>query len=725
MKKLLFIVLALAPMFAWAGEWKARWIGDERENGGENTWMSFRKVVDIEKVPGTLEARIAADSKYWLWINGGMVVRDGGLKRGPAPGDGYFDRVDIAPWLNPGKNVIAVLVDHFGKAGFSHMPSGSVSLLFEAVGDGVEICSDRTWEVFRQNAYSLVPGETPNFRLPESNVRFDAGLYDDSWLTATEKTGRHAVVMPLEPGSAPMGRLVERPIPFWKDYGVREYEHMERRGDTLVCKLPYNAHFSPCLKVSAPAGKVIALRTDHDKVGVSNCIVGEYVTREGVQEYEHLPWLNGQYMYYIIPEGVSVESVSYRETGYDASFAGSFRCDDEVLNAYWEKAVRTLYVCMRDTYMDCPDRERAQWWGDEVHELAEAFYALSRPSDALALKGIRELCAWAASDGVLYAPVPCSNYFKELPQQMLASVGWYGFREYAFYSGDSSFLAEVYPAVHRYLHEVWQLDSDGLPIQRTGAWSWADAGKNIDIDGLLVPWYYLALKAEREYALALGLAGDAAEDASLMERIASSFEKLYWTGADYRSPGFDGPADDRLQAMAVVSGLASADKYPALSAVFEKSAFAQPYMFRFVLEALYRMGLPDKALERMHSFYPTAMSEDYSTLWEHWEHRGSSNHAWTGSGIVIFFEEICGLKPISPAFREFSLSPQMGSLKSVDASFETPSGVISVSLRRKGSRIDAVLDVPSGCTATMKDWRGRQQSLAAGTHKLRLGVTAI
>ena len=32
---------------------------------------------------------------------------------------------------------------------------------------------------------------------------------------------------------------------------------------------------------------------------------------------------------------------------------------------------------MRDNYMDCPDRERAQWWGDEVNELGEAFYALS------------------------------------------------------------------------------------------------------------------------------------------------------------------------------------------------------------------------------------------------------------------------------------------------------------------------------------------------------------
>ncbi len=32
---------------------------------------------------------------------------------------------------------------------------------------------------------------------------------------------------------------------------------------------------------------------------------------------------------------------------------------------------------MRDTYMDCPDRERAQWWGDEVNEVRRGVYSLS------------------------------------------------------------------------------------------------------------------------------------------------------------------------------------------------------------------------------------------------------------------------------------------------------------------------------------------------------------
>ena len=82
--------------------------------------------------------------------------------------------------------------------------------------------------------------------------------------------------------------------------------------------------------------------------------------------------MNGHYVQYELPEGVEVLDVKYRETGYGTSFAGSFFCDDPMLTRLWDKSQRTLYITMRDTYMDCPDRERAQWWGDVVNELGEA-----------------------------------------------------------------------------------------------------------------------------------------------------------------------------------------------------------------------------------------------------------------------------------------------------------------------------------------------------------------
>ena len=120
---LLLLIGCIASGRAESG-WKAHWINTERCQSATNTWLAFRKTVHIDKVPQTLTARIAADSKYWLWINGRLVVFEGGLKRGPSPDDTYYDPVEIAPYLQNGENTIAVLVWHFGKSGFSHVNSG-------------------------------------------------------------------------------------------------------------------------------------------------------------------------------------------------------------------------------------------------------------------------------------------------------------------------------------------------------------------------------------------------------------------------------------------------------------------------------------------------------------------------------------------------------------------------------------------------------------------------
>lgn len=95
-----------------------------------------------------------------------------------------------------------------------------------------------------------------------------------------------------------------------------------------------------------------------------------------------------------LPKDVKVESVQYRETGYDTELLGRFYCDDDFFAIFWEKAMRTLYINMRDTYFDCPERERAQWWGDAVVLMGQSFYTYSTSAHALMRKAILELAAW-------------------------------------------------------------------------------------------------------------------------------------------------------------------------------------------------------------------------------------------------------------------------------------------------------------------------------------------
>jgi hypothetical protein len=169
---------------SFASRKTAKWIEAEDCNNVVNTWQVFRKTVRLSSTPKFLTAKISVDSKYWLWVNGRMVVFEGGLKRGPSPSDSYYDAVNIGPYLHKGRNVIAILSLYFGKEGFSHKSSGQAALFFDASLGNVNIVSDESWEAAVYKAYGKVGNPDPNYRLCESNLCFDGRKNLGKWYSS-------------------------------------------------------------------------------------------------------------------------------------------------------------------------------------------------------------------------------------------------------------------------------------------------------------------------------------------------------------------------------------------------------------------------------------------------------------------------------------------------------------------------------------------------------------
>ena len=721
MKNLL--ILMLLVFFFNSGnsqsqEWKAKRITAIEVQNESNTWIDFVKEIDLALVPPKAITKIACDSKYWMWINGKMVVFEGQLKRGPTPYDTYYDDVDIAPFLKKGKNTIAILVWYFGKDGFSHNSSGEAGLVFEC--DALNLISDEEWYSRLDKAFEPTGPPNPNYRLSESNVKFDARIGNFDWVKPDEKLkkfGKSNVIGEAE--SAPWNKLVKRPTPQWKNYGIRLYENQDSipaksTGNWIVCKLPYNCHITPILDIDAPAGLLIKIQTDNfDYMGLNVASVrAEYVTGDGQQEYESLGWMNGHVVKYWIPEGVKINSLKYRETGFGCDFTGFFKCNDEFFNKLWQKADRTLYVTMRDTYMDCPDRERAQWWGDMVNESGEAFYALSPSAASITQKGIMELMNWQRKDGTIYAPVPEGNWDKELPCQMLASIGYYGFWNYFMNTGDKETIAKVYKSVRRYL-DVWKLKPNGILVERKGDWYWGDWGEKIDKQLIFNAWYFLALKGYQNMSLLLNDDSEAKRIQKEMDEFKSSFNSVFWDGNGYRTKEYEGNYDDRAQALAVVSGLTEAGKYGKMLEIFKSSNLASPYMEKYVLEALFVMGEAEFGLERMKKrFYKMVEESPFTTLFENFVTRnlydgtgfigyGSNNHAWSGGGLTILSQYVCGLEPIEPAWKTFKVKPQPGNLNFAEAGNETVAGKISVRIEKRNSEMEINVHVPENTHAVV------------------------
>ena len=723
MKKLetIFFILLITffSLKAFDGDhWNnAEWITSINCKNDTNTWIIFRKTFNLIEIPDIAISKIAVDSKYWLYVNGNMVVFEGGLKRGPNPDDTYYDEINIAPYLEAGSNTIAILLWYFGKQGRSHKSSGKAGLLFCCTLPGGNIISDKSWKALINPAYGNCELPMPSYPLAESNILFDARQEPDGWEMPEYNDDNLSDALSIGTyGSAPWNKLVKRPIPQWKDYGLKKFIRTMQSHDTLYCELPYNMQFTPYIRLKAPAGEKIILFTDNYTQFETRLLPvrAEYITKEGVQAYESYGWMNGHKLICLLPDNVTEIEVMYRETGYNAEFEGKLVTSDQFFNKLCDKAVRTLYLNMRDNYMDCPDRERAQWTGDAVNEAHEAFYSLSLSGQLLGEKWLRELMNWQKDNGVIYSPVPSGSCEEELSGQSLASIGYYGLWTYYLYTGNKQLIQDFYPYAKRYI-QLWQKNENGLVNERWGEWAWGDWGEEKDMTLLNSLWYFLAIKGMYNIAKELDMVEEIMDYQYFIEEYIKAFNREYWTGKCYRSPDYMGKDDDRVQALAVVSGIAGKDKFPELLEVFLTEEHCSPYMEKYIFEAMMIMGYEKEAQARHKKRFGYMVNYPLTTLFEGWGERkdgfsgGTVNHGWSGGGHTVLAQYICGVAPLTAGFKTFSVLPQPGIIDQASLSFPTVAGKISTSYTNGDSEFHLNVKVPAFTVAFLgvpkKDYR--------------------
>lgn len=680
-------------------DFKGKWIwGDNPEKA--NTWMCFKKRFHYTGKDEISKVRIAVDSKYWFWINGEMVVFEGGLNRGPKPGAGYYDETDIGRYLKPGENTLSVLVWYWGNEGRNNADSGKGGFLFELLSKELNILSDSSWNVKVHPAYIETDSPYPSYLYGGYNVGFDASEDILGWQNPEfDETSWDFAKEYGKPYCMPWGELYKRPIPLIKDYGIKDYTKITKKDDeTYVCKLSYGSHLTPYFKIDADSpGLKVDIRSDRylvnggpgDEMNVYNCHRTEYLTAKGEQEFESLDWIFGEEVIYKFPKGVKVKELRYRETGYDTNKAGNFLCDDDFLNKLYEKSIRTLYVCIRDNFMDCPDRERGQWIGDVSSQVPQVFYAMDRKTDNLIKKAIYDFLNWR-QENILCGNVP-GRHKNELPVQSLNACSDIGMiMEYYKNTGDSSVLRDSCIPVYNYLME-WEIGDDGLVKKRNGGWDWYDHGIENDEKVIENSWYYLALRALVKMSVYSEDFKGLNEVKNRIESIAKNFNKIFWKEKGYSSTEY---YDDRANAMAVIAGLAPPDKWPVVIEVLKNKMNSTPFMEGYVLEAMFMMGYKDEAMNRMRFRYDGLVSNSNSTLWEDFHILGTKNHAWSGMPMALMVKYLAGIKAVEPAYETYRVEPFLGDLKEIHAVVPSVRGDISVDISRTAGGFDLRIRSP-------------------------------
>ena len=477
-----------------------------------------------------------------------------------------------------------------------------------------------------------------------------------------------------------------------KDYGLKNYismsmnlPHSEAQPWRLVCEMPYNCQFQPWIEVEAPAGKEIRFNSSNPLV-LYLTKTETYTTSAGVQTVEAKKWISGEGCIYTIPHGVTVRAVKYRETGFDTTFAGSFECNDNDYNVLWKKAARTAYICMRDHFYDCPDRERVGFWGDGTPELDQCFYIFDSKS--------HQLC----KDLVLRKLDP-----KFYPGQQLEFLGDYGLWFYYLQTGDLESMRAIYEPTKTFLFDTYKFGNKN---------TWFDWGKeNKDTAVIETCFYFNCLGTLKKIALITGHEADVPVIDQKLDAIRRSFDKRYWKGSYYMSWQVTEP-DDRANAMAINVGLADPTKWKAIyDNVLSLKTDASCFFDRWVFEALCKMGKQDSALLRMHERYKTMIPCRFTTLWEHydrwWASRinafdaaSSLNHGWNPPALLLS-QTIAGISPVAPGWSTYQVLPKEAFLKAIKVVVPSIKGNVTVDLKKTASDYSLKLASPAGTEAVV------------------------
>ena len=163
--------------------------------------------------------------------------------------------------------------------------------------------------------------------------------------------------------------------------------------------------------------------------------------------------------------------------------------------------------------------------------------------------------------------------------------------------------------------------------------------------------------------------------------------------------------DDRVNAMAIIAGIADDSKHEALFELFKQQEHASPYMEKYVLEALVKTRHGDYALQRFKDRFRNMIEDPmHTTLYEGWEEGGfgggSTNHAWSGGMLTVIAENICGVRPTVPGWSEFEIRPYPV-ISECDIVIPSVKGNVRSAYKDTDNAFTMTVTVPEGTTASV------------------------
>jgi alpha-L-rhamnosidase len=504
------LLLMLISLSSFAQPWKAVWITGPGEN--INIWsaippdeltqyevLKFRKSFDLPNKPASFVVHVSADNRYKLYVNGTLV------SLGPARGDlthWNYETVDIAQYLNAGKNAIAALVWNEGAA----RPEAQISLMTAFILQGKSdtesvVNTDASWKVMRDEGYVpmrprthgyYVTGQDEFITMSKTIKGYEVAGYDDTnWKKPrTMHQGIPKGVFTfapvnwmLVPSALPQMELtVQRMGSVRKAEGVKTPVGYPKTKAALT--IPAKTSVSLLIDNESLTNAYATLEfSDGKDAGISlgyaealylpdkenslpdkgkgnrnevdgKVFVGrrDSIISDGSKSQKFTSLWYRTYRYVLLKVKTADQPLVINDiygvfTGYPFQVASSFTSERPNLQKNLEIGWRTARLCAAETYMDCPYYEQLQYFGDTRIQCLVTMY--NSKDDGLVRNAILQGDQSRFAEGVTMSRYPTAQV-QIIPP---FSLWWIGMvHDYWMYRNDDKFVAERLPGTRQVLN---------------------------------------------------------------------------------------------------------------------------------------------------------------------------------------------------------------------------------------------------------------------------------
>lgn len=759
------------------GNWPAAWISCPNAPQRGYGVYHFRKSFDLPQKKDKFIIHVSGDNRYRLFVNGVAVCS------GPARGDlynWYFETVDIAPYLQTGKNTIAALVWNMGE----HAAVAQISnqTAFVVQGDTKEeeiVNTDKTWKSLKDEAYTPCSLDNGN-RLhtymvigPGDNIK--AAQYPWGWEKPgyNDNTWQQSVAI-SSPVTAGYGTdnywtLVPRPIPLMEEKlqrlsGIRRSKGLTANANFLkgnsALTIPANTTTSILLdqsfntiafpELTVSKGKNATIKLTYAEAlfdpqlhkGNRNEVEGREIKGnydifepDGGDNRLFRPlWMRTfRYLQLDITtkdEPLTINDIYGKYTGYPFEQKATFTSNDTSLKRIWDVGWRTARLCAGETYYDCPYYEQLQYEGDTRIQSLISLYVTG--DDRLMRKAINDFYKSRVPEGLTQGRYP-SNRLQVIPPFSLYWVTM--LYDYWMHRKDDAFISNYLMAARGVLD--WyekNMDSEkGMlgPMKWWNFTDWNTAWPNGTPDGatdgnssVVSLQYAYTLQQAAALFNYFGKKEEGTHYAALAQDIITkTYQQCFDVAKGIMA---NTPEKKTYSQHASIMGILTGSIPPTESkAVIQKiihdpSLSQATFYYRFYLtQAMKKAGMGDLYYSQLKP-WRDMLTMGLTTFAENPEPTRSDCHAWSASPNYDLLATVCGIMPDAPGFAQVRIQPALGELKEVTGAIPHPDGLIKVSLKRKGANgISGTVMLPQNVKGKFI-WNNKEISLTGGEQKVEV-----